>query len=66
LRWSCTSCERWGFGWRYLAGFPLKTLISELGHESQATTQRYLADVRGPAEAKKAVAKLLSFLSRRS
>jgi hypothetical protein len=28
----------------------------ELGHESLATTQRYLADVRKPGEAKKAVA----------
>ena len=28
----------------------------ELGHESLATTQRYLADVRRPDEAKKAVA----------
>jgi hypothetical protein len=28
----------------------------ELGHESLATTQRHLADVRKPGEAKKAVA----------
>jgi hypothetical protein len=28
----------------------------ELGHESLATTQRYLADVRKPGEAKKTVA----------
>jgi len=34
----------------------LKTLTLELGHESLATTQRYLADVRRPDEAKKAVA----------
>jgi integrase len=41
---------------RYLAGVPLKTLMQELGHESLATTQKYLADVRRPGEAKKAVA----------
>jgi hypothetical protein len=41
---------------RYLAEVPLKTPILELGHESLATTQRYLADVRKPGEAKKAVA----------
>jgi hypothetical protein len=35
---------------------PLKTLVQELGHESLATTQRYLADQRRPGEAKKAVA----------
>ena len=41
---------------RYLANEPLTTLMLELGHESLATTQRYLADVRKPGEAKKAVA----------
>jgi integrase len=41
---------------RYLAGVPLKTLMQELGHESLATTQKYLSDVRKPGEAKKAVA----------
>ena len=40
---------------RYLAGVPLPTLMQELGHESLATTQKYLADVRKPGEAKKAV-----------
>ena len=41
---------------RYLAGVPLNTLMEELQHESLATTQRYLADVRKPGEAKRAVA----------
>jgi len=41
---------------RYLAGVPLKTLMQELGHESLATIQKYLAGVRRPDEAKKAVA----------
>jgi integrase len=41
---------------RYLAGVPLKTLMLELGHESRATTQKYLADARKPGEANKAVA----------
>jgi len=41
---------------RYLAGVPLPTLILELGHESLAVTQDYLADVRKPGEAKKAAA----------
>jgi integrase len=41
---------------RYLAGVPLPTLLLELGHESLAVTQDYLADVRKPGEAKKAVA----------
>src|SRR5260370_25744920 len=41
---------------RYLAGVPLKTLMQELGHESLAITQKCLADVRKPGEAKKAVA----------
>lgn len=40
---------------RYLAGVPLPTLMLELRHESLATTQKYLADVRKPGEAKKAV-----------
>jgi integrase len=40
---------------RYLAGVPLTTLMLELGHESLAVTQDYLADVRKPGEAKKAV-----------
>jgi integrase len=39
----------------YLKGVPLKTLMQELGHESLATTQDYLADVRREDEAKKAV-----------
>jgi integrase len=41
---------------RYLAGVPLPTLMLELGHESLSVTQDYLADVRKPGEAKKAVA----------
>jgi len=41
---------------RYLKGVPLPTLMQELGHESLATTQDYLADVRREDEAKKAVA----------
>ena len=41
---------------RYLAGVMLPTLMLELGHESLAVTQDYLADVRKPGEAKKAVA----------
>jgi integrase len=41
---------------RYLAGVPLNTLMLELQHESLAVTQDYLADVRKPGEAKKAVA----------
>ncbi|HET8922372.1 MAG TPA: tyrosine-type recombinase/integrase [Candidatus Acidoferrum sp.] len=41
---------------RYLANVPLPTLMLELGHESLAVTQDYLADVRKPGEAKKAVA----------
>ena len=41
---------------RYLTGVPLPTLMLELGHESLATTQDYLADVRKEDEAKKAVA----------
>jgi len=40
---------------RYLAGVPLPTLMLELGHESLAVTQDYLADVRKPGEAKQAV-----------
>jgi integrase len=42
---------------QYLANEPLTTLMLELGHESLATTQRYLADVHKPGEAKKAVPK---------
>jgi len=41
---------------RYLANVPLPTLMLELGHESLAVTQDYLADVRKPGEAKRAVA----------
>ena len=41
---------------RYLDGVGLPTLMLELGHESRATTQDYLADVRREDEAKKAVA----------
>jgi integrase len=41
---------------RYIAQVPLPTLMLELGHESLAVTQDYLADVRKPGEAKKAVA----------
>jgi len=41
---------------RYLANVPLPSLMLELGHESLAVTQDYLADVRKPGEAKKAVA----------
>ena len=41
---------------RYLAGVPLPTLMLELVHESLAVTQDYLAEVREPGEAKKAVA----------
>ena len=39
---------------RYLAGVPLKTSLLELS-TLLATTQRYLAEVRKPGEAKKAV-----------
>jgi hypothetical protein len=35
---------------------PLPTLMLELGHASLAVTQDYLADVRKPGKAKKAVA----------
>src|ERR1700739_2744355 len=38
---------------RYLAGVPLKTLMLELGHESLAVTQGYLADARKPGGANK-------------
>ncbi len=41
---------------RYLKGAPLMTLMQELRHESLATTQDYLADVRREDEAKKAAA----------
>jgi integrase len=41
---------------RYLKGVGLPTLMQELGHESLATTQKYLADVRREDEIKKAVA----------
>lgn len=40
---------------RYRAGVPLMTLMQELGHESLAVTQRYLADVK-LEETKKSVA----------
>jgi hypothetical protein len=40
---------------RHLANVPLPMLMLELGHESLAVTQDYLADVRKPGEAKKAV-----------
>jgi len=40
---------------RYAAGMLLTTLMYELGHESLATTQIYLADVK-PDDTKKAVA----------
>ena len=38
-----------------LASVPLPTLMLELRDESLAVTQGYLADVRTPGEAKKAV-----------
>jgi integrase len=41
---------------RYLKGVGLPTVMLELEHESLATTQDYLADVRREDEAKKAVA----------
>ena len=41
---------------RYLANVPLPTLMLELGDEPLAITRDYLADVRKPGEAKKAVA----------
>jgi integrase len=41
---------------RYLNGVGLPTLMLELGHESLATTQKYLADVRKEEEVRKAVA----------
>jgi hypothetical protein len=40
---------------RHLAGVPLPTLMLELGHESVATAQKYVADVRKPGEAKRAI-----------
>lgn len=40
---------------RYIHNVPLPTLRLELGHASLAETQNYLADVRKPGEAKKAV-----------
>ena len=63
--WTIQELEfTWPNGWpsvevsnrRYIAGVPLPTLMLELGHESLAVTQDYLADVRKPGEAKKAVA----------
>jgi hypothetical protein len=56
------SVSEWSFTWtncrlfvevgnrRYLAGVKLKTLMLELGHESLAVTQDYLAAVRKLAE----------------
>ena len=41
---------------RYLAGVRLPTLMLELRHESLAVTQDYVAEVRKPGKAKKAVA----------
>jgi integrase len=41
---------------RYLKGVPLSTFMQELGHESLATTQDYLANVRRQDETKNAVA----------
>jgi integrase len=41
---------------RHLSGVSLPTLMQELGHESLATTQTYLDDVRKEEEIKKAVA----------
>src|SRR6266481_5243916 len=41
---------------RYLNGVGLPTLMLELGHESLATTQKYLSDVRKEEEIRKAVA----------
>jgi integrase len=41
---------------RYLKGVPLSTFMQELGHESLATTQDYLASVRRQDETKNAVA----------
>jgi hypothetical protein len=32
--------------WKHSAGVLLTTLMEELGHESLAVTQRYLADVK--------------------
>jgi hypothetical protein len=57
----CNSCidtfdDETGASRRYLKGVPPPTLMLELGHESLATTQDYLADVRREDEAKKAVA----------
>ena len=40
-----------------------KWTLLEMGHESLAVTQDYLADVRKPGEAKKAVADADSFRS---
>ena len=50
---------------RYVSGVSL-TVMAELGHESLAMPQAYLADVCKPGEAKKAVAHADSFPSRKS
>ena len=53
---NCHKLRKTGASRRYLVGVPLPTLMLELGHESLAVTQDYVADVRKPGEAKKSVA----------